>query len=224
MRCWPIAICVALATSGVASAQVTGMAVPTPTVTATSPLTSVTGSPVSPEGIGLGATELPSPGISPAPATTGSIAVPSAGTACTSLGTSPAGMYGSSSTYDGGGMSADSSSGMSATSGMSMTSGMAQSSGTTASSGMLDTAGMSGMCGSGSSSIAASSSPTSTSPTAPGAGARTGIPLGSTEISNLGVSSDALVPTQGVLPVTAPATTGCSSTQTSTALTTPGGC
>src|SRR5260370_19822778 len=76
-------------------------------------------------------------------------------------------------------------------------------SGVSASAGMLDTSGMSGMCGSGSSSIASSSTPTSTSmsPTTPGGAARTGIPLGSMEISNLGVSSAPAVPTTGVLPI-----------------------
>ena len=59
---------------------------------------------------------------------------------------------------------------------------------------------LSGMCGSGSSSIASSSTPTSTSPTTPGGAARTGIPLGSTEIGNLGVSSAAAVPTMSVSP------------------------
>jgi hypothetical protein len=65
---------------------------------------------------------------------------------------------------------------------------------------MLDTSGTSGMCGSGSSSVAASSSPTSTSPITPGGAARTGIPFGSYEIGNLGVSSTPAVPLPGVLP------------------------
>jgi hypothetical protein len=37
-------------------------------------------------------------------------------------------------------------------------------------------------------------------PTAPGGVGRTGIPLGSTEIGNLGVSSAAAVPTAGAVP------------------------
>jgi hypothetical protein len=259
MRCWLIAAGFALFTSGAAFAQVTGMAVPTPTVGATSPLGSTTGSPISPMGIGLGATELPSAGISPAPTVTGSIAVPATGTACSSLGLSPTGMYGSTSTYDGGGMaiagstpataagatagSIDMSSSIPATSGMSATSGTTQSTGMSTSSGMLDTAGVSGMCGSGSSSITASSSPTATSPTVPGGYARTGVPLGSTEIGNLGVSSAALLPTPAVplvtgsvaltiptapavtVPSTAPTSTaGCSSFGTSTSTGLPGGC
>ncbi|MGY4480265.1 hypothetical protein [Bradyrhizobium sp. USDA 3364] len=72
-----IAACLAYLAGGGAFAQVTGMAPPTPTVGATSPLGSSTGSPLSPLGIGLGATELASPGVSPAPTVTGSIAAPS---------------------------------------------------------------------------------------------------------------------------------------------------
>lgn len=208
VKCCFVAACLAFFAGGGALAQVTGMALPTPTVGTTSPLGSTTGTSMSPVGIGLGATELPSPGISPAPVVTGSIATPSTGTACSTLGLSPSGMFGSTSTYDGGGMamagstpatggmagntaaSIDPSSGIAATT----MSGMTQSS----TSATLDTAGMSGMCGSGSSSVAASSSPTSTAPTTPGGNARTGIPLASTEISNLGVSSAALLPTPAV--------------------------
>src|SRR4029077_5430680 len=80
--------------------------------------------------------------------------------------------------------------------------GMSTTSGMSATSGMLQTSGLSGMCGSGSGSMASSSTPTSTSPTTPGGGARTGIPLGSTEIGSLGVSSAAAVPTISVLPTT----------------------
>ncbi len=89
------------------------------------------------------------------------------------------------------------------TPGTSTSSQMSVPSGMSTSSGMLDTSGMSGMCGSGSTSIASSSTPTSTStmPTTPGGGARTGIPLGSMEIGNLGVSSAPAVPTTGVLPI-----------------------
>lgn len=254
MRYCLVAACLAFFAGGGALAQVTGMAVPTPTVGATSPLASGTESPLSPLGIGLGATELPSPGISPAPVVTGSIAAPSTGTACSTLGLSPSGMFGSTSTYDGGGMamagstpavdstagntaaSVDMSSGIAATS--SMTAGMSTSSGT------LDTAGMSGMCGSGASNIAASSNPSSTAATTPGGGPKVGVPLGSTEIGNLGVSSAALVPTPTVtsltgsigpaiptMPtVTAPsaaasiAAPGCSSLGTTTSTGLPGSC
>jgi hypothetical protein len=59
------------------------------------------------------------------------------------------------------------------------------------------------MCGAGSSSIAASSTPTptSTSPTTSGGSTQTGIPLGSIEIGNLGVSSAAAVATTNVSPI-----------------------
>jgi hypothetical protein len=192
------AVLPALFVSNVAMAQVGATATPTPTIGATSPLGMATGSAVSPTGIPLGATEIASPGVSPMPTySTGTISMPSGGTTCSTSGTSPAGMYGSTTTYDGGGTAAGAAApATAATSGT----GMSATSGMPATSGMLDTTGLSGMCGSGSSSIAASSTPTSTSPTTPGGAARTGIPLGSTEISNLGVSSAATVPTLGVSP------------------------
>src|SRR6266852_1250673 len=180
----------ALFACNVAMAQVSGMASPTPTLSATSPLGIGVGSSVPPTGIPLGSTEIASPGISPQPAySTGTIAMPGSGTSCSTLGTSPSGMYGSTATYDGGGMA------MGTT-----TSPTSPTSGISTSSGLLETSGMSGMCGSGSSSIAGSSTPSSTSPTTPGGAARTGLPLGSTEIGNLGVSSGAVVPTPRVLP------------------------
>src|SRR6266404_4971505 len=192
----------------VATAQVSGMASPTPTLGATSPLGIGAGSTVSPTGIPLGSTEIASPGVSPAPTgVTGTISMPSSGTTCSTLGTAPSSMFGSTSSFDGGGMGVGTAtpataatSGTMATSGMSSSSGISATSGMSTTSGMLETSGMSGMCGSGSSSIASSSTPTSTSPTTPGGGARTGIPLGSTEIGNLGVSSAATVPTNSVLP------------------------
>src|SRR5713226_1139225 len=181
------AVLPALLVSNVAMAQVSGMASPTPT---------------------MGATEIASPGVSPMPAnSTGTIAMPGSSTACSTLGTSPSGMFGSTASFDGGGTAVGAAtpataatSGATAMSGTSMSSGISSSSGISATSGMLDTTGLSGMCGSGSSSIASSSTPTSTSPTTPGGGARTGIPLGSFEIGNLGVSSAAAVPTISVLP------------------------
>ncbi len=57
------------------------------------------------------------------------------------------------------------------------------------------------MCGSGSGSVVSSSAPTSMAPTTPGGVGRTGIPLGSTEIGNLGVSGTPAVPTPGVSPL-----------------------
>lgn len=196
------AVLPALVVCNVAMAQVSGMASPTPTLGATSPLGVGTGSTVSPTGIPLGSTELASPGISPAPTySTGTIAMPSNSTTCSTLGSAPSGMYGSTSTYDGGGMATGTST--AATPGssvMSTSSGISATSGMSTTSGMLETSGLSGMCGSGSSSIASSSTPTSTSPTTPGGAARTGLPLGSIEIGNLGVSSPAAVPTLSVSP------------------------
>src|SRR5712672_740338 len=195
------AILPALVVCNAATAQVSGMASPTPTMGATSPLGLGTGSAVSQTGIPLGATEIASPGVSPAPTVTGTIAMPSSSTTCSTLGTSPSSMFGSTASFDGGGMAAGSAApATAATSGPSMSGMPTSTSGISTTSGMLETSGMSGMCGSGSSSMASSSTPTSTSPTTSGGGARTGIPMGSTEIGNLGVSSAAAVPTLSVSP------------------------
>jgi hypothetical protein len=171
-----------------AMAQVSGMASPTPTIGATSPLGMETDSAVSPTGIPLGSTEIASPGVSPASTgLTGTISMPNSGSTCSTVGAAPSGMYGSTATYDGGGMTLG-------------TPAAGANLSTMAMSGMLETSGLSGMCGSGSSSIASSSAPTSTTPTTPGGVPRTGIPLGSTEIGNLGVSSAAAVPMVSVSP------------------------
>src|ERR1700752_668013 len=97
-----ITACVLFFASGPAIAQVTGMAVPTPTLGATSPLGIGPSIGVGGTGIPLGATEIPSPGVSPLPAV-----APPAGTAtsCTTAGMAPSTMYGSNGTYDGGGLS-----------------------------------------------------------------------------------------------------------------------
>ena len=79
----------------------------TPTVGATSPLGMSPGTSVGPTGIPLGSTELTSPGLSPMPSgVTGTISVPStaSGAACTTAGTSPSSMFGSTASFDGGGM------------------------------------------------------------------------------------------------------------------------
>jgi hypothetical protein len=212
------AVLPALLAGNAALAQMNGMVVPTPAIGATSPLGGAsTGSSVSPTGIPFGSTEINSAGLSPLPPNpTGTIAVPSGGVPCSTVGTSSSQMYGSSATYDGGGMSvansmpatgaasggttasAGMSSGVSVTYGLSTGSGMMQSAGM----GMIDTAGMSGMCGSGSNSLAGSSSPTT--PTTRGGAPRTGIPFDSTEIANLGVSTAAPVPTMPVTPTPSP--------------------
>jgi hypothetical protein len=195
-----------------AMAQVEDSVTPTPTIGVTSPLGMGFGSAGSPTGIPLGSTEITSAGVSPAPTgLAGTISIPttSSGTACSTVAISPAEMYGSSAMYDGGGTTAGASTpataidpGTLAISGVATPSnaGTSTSPAMSTSSGMLDTSGTSGMCGSGSGSIAASSSPTSTSPTTPGGGARTGIPFGSYEIGNLGISSTPAVPLPGVLP------------------------
>jgi hypothetical protein len=184
-----------------------------PSLGTTSPLGISPGGSVGATGIPLDATELTSPGVSPAPtgSVTGTIAIPTSGaittggTTCSTGGISPSGMYGSTASYDGGGTAPGAAAPATAATtdptvipGTSTSSEMTVPSGTSTTS--LDTSGMSGMCGSGSSSIALSSTPTSTAPIAPGGAARTGIPLGSVEIGNLGVSSAAAVPTISVFP------------------------
>jgi hypothetical protein len=197
----------------------------TPSLAVTSPLGMGPEGSVGATGIPLGATEITSSGVSPAPTAgvTGTIAIPgsgaitTSGATCSTAGASPSGMYGSTATYDGGGMAAASAApATAATAGSTAVSDTMATSGTSSSlatpvtselpvtmgsAGVLDTSGMSGMCGSGSSSIAASSSPTSTAPTTPGGGARTGIPFGAFEIGNLGVSSTPAVPVPSVLPM-----------------------
>jgi hypothetical protein len=158
---------------------------PTPSLSATSPLGMVPGAPVGGTGIPFGATEITSPGVSPAP-------LPSTGiigsTVCSTIGTAPSTMFGSASSFDGGGMPVGTVTPQS-TSGIPPTSAL------------IDTSGTQSMCGGGSGSLAASSTPTS--PTTPGGVPRTGIPMGSTEIGNLGVSSAAAVPTITVTPTIA---------------------
>ncbi|MEH2499670.1 hypothetical protein V1294_006149 [Bradyrhizobium sp. AZCC 1678] len=167
---------------------------PTPSLSTTSPLGMVPSAPVGGTGIPFGATEIASPGVSPAPisSTIGS-------TVCSTIGTAPSTMFGSATTFDGGGVDVGTvtpQSTMSTMPGMS-TSAMS-SSGISPTSALIDTSGTQSMCGAGSNNLAASSTPTS--PTTPGGVPRTGIPMGSTEIGNLGVSSAAMVPTITVGP------------------------
>lgn len=186
-----------------------------PSLGATSSLGIVPGESVGPNGLPLGA----SVGVGTVPnGLTGTITVPSAssGAACSTVATSPEGTFGSPTTYDGGGMagatttapaSAATPSSPSMPSGLSSStvstsSAISTTSGISTTPGMLATSGLTGMCGSGASSIAASSSPTTTtsSSTASSSGARAGIPLGSYEIGNLGVSAAPAVPTTNVSP------------------------
>src|ERR1700716_322056 len=180
-----------------------------PTLGVTSSLGTVPGAPVGPNGLPLGA----SPGVRPvANGVTVTIPLPStsSGAACSTVATSPLGTFGSPATYDGGGMAmatgtttpATAATSGTTTSGISTSSALSATSGVSTSSGMLETSGLSGMCGAGSSSTAASSTPTSTSATPPGGSARAGVPLGSYEVGNLGVSPTAAVPTTNVSPIT----------------------
>jgi len=191
----------------------------------TSPLGIDSSSSVGGTGIPFGATEIPSAGLSPlATYSTGTIALPGSGTTCPTTGTSTSGL-GSADTYDGGGMAMGSATtATAATAGIgTMTSTMATSgstemagipspSVTSTDPGMLptsgmsttyamDTVGVSGMCSFASNGPPTSpSAPMSTAPTTPGGNPRTGVPLGSSEIANLGVGSWATIPTPGLSP------------------------
>jgi hypothetical protein len=208
-----LAFCGALLCHNAAFAQA-GMTTATPSLGATSSLGIVPGESVGPNGMPLVA----SPGVSTVPdGATGTITVPSAssGAACSTVATSPEGTFGSPATYDGGGMAGATTTpataatpgspsmppGMSS-SGLSTSSAISATSGISTTSGMLATSGLTGMCGSGATSIAASSNPTMTtsSSSASSSGARAGIPLGSYEIGNLGVSAAPAVPTTNVSP------------------------
>jgi hypothetical protein len=199
---------------GPAAAQVDDT--PVAPISPTSPLGIDSTPPVGGTGIRLGATEIPSAGVSPLPTfSTGTVALPGSGTTCTTLVTSPSGLIGSTDTYDGGGMTMGSATaataataGPAAMSGATATTGMSAPSTTSTASGMppifgMSTAstlvGVSGLCGFSSGNMATSpTTPTSTVPTTPGGIPRTGIPLDSTEIANLGVSSAAAIPTPSV--------------------------
>jgi hypothetical protein len=239
----------------------------TASISPTSPLGIGSTSSVGGTGIRLGATEIPSPGVSPLTTySTGTVALPGSGTTCTTLGTSPSGLIGSTYTYDGGGMAMGSAttatgatagtatmSGTISTSGSTtQTTGMSAPSATSTDPGLLPisgmsttygtgTVGVSGLCGFSSGNMATSpTTPTSTTPATPGGNPRTGIPLGSWEIGNLGVSSAPAIPTPTVLPivgslgpstvvpttppVTVPSTTTTTNTPTTTTTTTTTNC
>ena len=185
MRCRLIvAVVPGLFAINVAIAQVDGTTTAMPGIAVTSPLGITSANSVGGTGIPLGATEIASPGVSPQPGNpTGTISISGGGASCSTLGTTPGGMFGSTASFDGGGMTVGRAASATGTTGGNP-------------SASSDTSGSSGMCGSGSSGIAASSTPASTA----GGVARTGIPLDSTEIGNLGVSSAAAVPMPGVSP------------------------
>jgi hypothetical protein len=102
------AVLPALVVCNAAMAQVDGQfdgtVTPTPTVGATSPLGIAAGSPT---GIPLGAVGITTPGVSPVPTgVTGTITIPTAttSTACPTAATPPSEMFGSTASFDGGGM------------------------------------------------------------------------------------------------------------------------
>lgn len=183
-----------------------GMGTTMPPLSATTPLGTDPGTPVAGTGIPMGAAVSSSAIVSALPRyPTGA-----SSTTCSTLGTASAEMYGSPSSYDGGGVTlsgaatpATASTVAAATPGTAAASGMSSeisaASGLSMTSGLATTAGLSGMCGSGSTGVA-TSAPTSTSSTT--TSARAGIPLDSTEIGNLGVSSAAAIPTASLLPIT----------------------
>jgi hypothetical protein len=173
-------------------AQVGGVGIPTPGIGATSPLGMTPGSPVAPTGIPLGATELASPGLSPAP--TGPMVLPGYGNTCSAIAREATGSSGTSSVFDGGGM------GTTAGAGTGM--GMTASSSTGA-------AAICGTTGGNASSSSAMSSPS------PSGAVRTGIPLGAVEMGNAGISPLIVVPTpssSSTLGIGTSSTTGTMST------------
>src|SRR3984893_11348517 len=132
-----------------------------PSLGVTSSLGTVPGAPVGANGLQLGA----SPGVSPVPnGVTGTITIPStsSGAACSTVATSPLGTFGSPAPYDGGGMAmatgttTPATAAMSGGTGISTSTAISSTSGVSTSSGMLETSGLTGMCGSGSNSMAAS--------------------------------------------------------------------
>lgn len=188
----PIAIAIALLFSGPSLAQVNTI---TPPIGMTSPLSGV-GSPLNPGGIPLGAVELDPGGLT----TPGSVITPNSG--CTSAQApgvlaSPsefAGTTSALSTFDGGGVG-----------------GTAAMNGTSSVNPIPTTA--LGTCGttaspSGTTSILSTTTGTSSGTSSTGPGTSVGIPLGSSELSNLGVSPIIGIPTPELAdPVTSPLVT-----------------
>jgi hypothetical protein len=201
---------------------------------ATSPL-GIDSSSIGGTGIPLGATEIKSAGLSPlATYSTGTIALPGSGTTCATSGMSQPGGAGSADTYDGGGMAmtsaatatVGSAAASSSTTGMSVTNVAPTDPGTLPISGIsttyaAGTVGVTGTCSAGSSGLASPSSPASTAPTTPGGNPRVGIPLGSSEIANLGVGSWATLPTPLVSPFATAASTTLPPVPTMPVVTTP---
>lgn len=165
-------------------AQVGGMGSPIPAINATSPFGIVPGSSVAPTGIPLGATELASPGLSPA--STATIGMTGNGTTCSAVAGQPSGMSSSNTSFVGGGM------------------------GFGTATALQGSAAASVVCGTNSGSTVSSSAATS-SPS-PGVASRAGIPLGSVEIGNPGLSPMPVVPSPSLFPSATGSGTPCSTT------------
>lgn len=154
------ATAVALFCSNPVLAQVDAMGSPTVGIGATSPLGMTPGSSVPPVGVPLGATELASPGLSPA--LTDTIGMTGGGgTMCSTMQDASAGNSGSSTNFDGGGLGA----------------GMP----------LPGSAATSGTCGT--SAGGAPSSSVAMSISSPNGVSRTGIPLGAVQIGDGGFSA-----------------------------------
>ena len=160
-RALVVATAAALFGCNPAFAQVGGMGSPTPGIGTTSPLGMTPGSSVPPVGLSMGATELASPGLSPAP--TDTIGMTGAGTMCSAMGSPSAGASGSSPNFDGGGL------------------------GVGTGTPLPGSAATSGTCSTSTSGAASSSAAMSSS--SPSGVSPTGIPLGSVEIGDGGLSA-----------------------------------
>jgi hypothetical protein len=163
------------------------MATTTPSIGATSPLGTTT-STVGPTGIPLGSTELSTPGVSPldsgAFGTQPGMTTTTTTSPCSMMAAPTTPVSGSTSVYDGGGITTGT---MGATTGTTMGTPTTTTMGTSmgaVTSGTPTVPGTSGPCGS----TTTASSATSTTPLTTGGAARTGIPLGSYEIGSAGVS------------------------------------
>ena len=151
---------------------------PTALLSDTSPLGKASDARIGGTGLPLGATEIVSPGISPLILASPGTGRGMGGVSCATPGTSPANVHGLAAIFDGKGMSLGAAAGAPA-SGQSM---------------RPPRMSASQICGSDAGSFAPSP--------APGNDNRVGIPLGATQIGNLGVSPAEAVPSTSVTPVT----------------------
>jgi hypothetical protein len=159
----------------------------TPSLLPTSPLGMTTSRSVAPVGIPLGATELGTTGVSPLPNGASSFGTTTGSTIpCSVAGSATSGTSSSTGTFDGGGIAA-----------MPSTPATTSVPGT----GTTGTGGATGMAmaGTGASPCTSSTgssamSPSSPSMISPGGASRAGIPMGSTEIGNAGISGVPTIP------------------------------